>query len=295
MSTTGTFNQALAAYRDWIGMSTEPGDPPSRGRGRPRRTQQIVVAGDFHVPFHSRAALKALVREEANHTDLLVINGDLMDAWSTSRYPKSRRLVDPCSELAEAQAVLSLLAGHFRSIRIIAGNHDCRPSKYLIERLPPEILDYIRETGPMVFRPLEFIAAGLKNVQVVEPIKSGFAEFAFIHQVGDLVCTHAESYSKIPNRASGNVNLWIHSFALPEKIVQAPVRCIVQAHTHQGGSVMGDFGTLCIEGGCMSDLQEYHGSARISTPRPLARGWSRIYQTGGVTDIRESRFIPFVG
>ena len=286
-----SFDDALAAYRKWIGMSSPP--VYTHPISQPGSSQKIVAAGDFHCPFHHREATRALIEEESGSTDVLVLNGDLGDFWSTSRFPKSKRLVDPCEEMAETQALLTLLASQFRRIIILAGNHDERPKKYFAGLLPPEMMDYVRLTGPMVFKPLEFMAAGLGNVEVKEAVRVEGADFEFICQFGDLVCSHAEAYSIIPNRATGIVNKWVHSFAIPSGVVTGPVRAIVQAHTHQGGSVLGDYGVLCVEGGCMSTLQDYHGSPKIMTPRPLAQGWSVIHQVGGVTDRRESRFIPF--
>lgn len=250
------FDTALAAYRKWVGADADPLSPPGRGRGRPPKRTKTVIAGDFHVPFHHKEALKALIREEAADTDLLILNGDLGDFWSTSRFPKSKRLVEPCGELRETQVVLSILSQHFRKIKIVRGNHDARPRKFLTDALPPEVLDYIEMTGPAVFGPLEFISAGLKNVEVVDPILTENAEFAFLYQHNDLLCSHAETYSKISGRATGNVNQWVHSFAVPAGVIKAPIRVIVQAHTHQSATFMGDYGTLCIEGGCMSTLQD---------------------------------------
>ena len=286
-----TFDSAYASYKQWIGMTTAITTPA----GDSVAPSKIVVAGDFHCPFHHKDAVKALIEEEAGDTDLLVINGDLLDCWGTSRFPKSKRLTDPCSEMAETQALLVLLASKFKRIKMLGGNHDARPKNYLTNLLPPDILDYINLTGPMVFNPLKFLAQGLGNVELVNPIKSGFAEFPFLYQIGDLVCTHAEVFSTINNKATGTVNHWIRAFAIPEGIISVTVRAICQGHSHQGGSVMGDYGVLCIEGGCMSQTQDYHGSAKIQSPRPVVRGWSVVYQNEGVTDQRHSRFIPFHG
>ena len=74
--------------------------------------------------------------------------------------------------------MLALLASHFRKIKLIGGNHDSRPRKLLAEHLPPEVLDSIALTGPIVFQPLQFLAAGRENVEVVAPIKSDFATFS---------------------------------------------------------------------------------------------------------------------
>ncbi len=288
---TITFDEALASYQKWIGMSghvrTSAPRPTKEGR------EKIVIASDFHCPFHHKEAVAALIEEEAATADLLVIAGDIGDFWSTSRFPKNTRLTDPCSEMAETQALLTLLASKFKRVKLFGGNHDNRPKNFIASYLPPDVLDYIRLTGPMVFKPLEFMAAGLENVEIVEPLATGCAEFAFLHQIGDLVATHAETYSIIPNRATGNVNKWLHSFAIPAGIISGPVRAVVQGHTHQGGSVLGDYGVLCIENGCMSQLQDYHGTAKIMTPRPLAQGWSVVYQEHGRTSHRDSRFIPF--
>lgn len=73
------------------------------------------------------------------------------------------------------------------------------------------------------------------------------------------------------------------------------VGCVVEAHTHQAGTTLNDFGCLGIEGGCMSSLQDYHSDSKIRTPRPLAPGWSVIFQENGVTDRRESRFRSYLG
>jgi hypothetical protein len=90
---------------------------------------------------------------------------------------------------------------------------------------------------------------------------------------------------------SGPVLQWLKSFAEPQGIVQ-PFRCVVQAHTHQGGSVHGDFGVLAIEGGCLCPTQGYQADAKIRSTRPPALGWTVIVQENGITNHRESRFIP---
>src|SRR3954454_12483146 len=96
-----SFDQAFVAYSQWIGMSGVPFTPERRGR--PHKRRRIVGAGDFHVPFHSREALRELINREGGKADLLVINGDLTDCWSTSRWPKSKRETDPRSEFLEGQ------------------------------------------------------------------------------------------------------------------------------------------------------------------------------------------------
>src|SRR5436305_1209247 len=114
MGTSPSFDTAFAAYRDWIGWSGVPFSPEHFGGTY--KSQRIIGAGDFHVPFHDRQAVKELIDRESRTADLLVLNGDLADCWSTSRWPKSKRETDPRSEFLEAQVVLTTLAEHFKEI-----------------------------------------------------------------------------------------------------------------------------------------------------------------------------------
>jgi hypothetical protein len=287
-----SFDAAFASYQEWIGYTLDPVVPERRGR--PHKRKRIVAAGDFHVPFHSREALRELIRREAGIADLLVIAGDLADCWSTSRWPKLKRETDPRSEFLETQAVLNLLSSHFKQIVVVSGNHDSRPKKYLAERLPPDVMDYLQLTAPGALNPLELMAAPLRNVSIAPAIQAGNASFDFLFQAGDCIFSHAESYSKIPNRAvSGPVLQWLKSFAEPQGIVQ-PFTTVVQAHTHQAGTVHGDFGVLAIENGCMCGVQGYQSDAKIRSTRPPVLGWSVIFQENGITDHAESRFISLI-
>jgi hypothetical protein len=103
-----SFDEAYEVYRQWIGASSSY---YTRQAAEAVADEKIVIAGDLHVPFQHMEAIQALVEEESADTTTLVLNGDLGDFWSTSRFPKSKRLVTPCEELAQAQAVLTLLAG----------------------------------------------------------------------------------------------------------------------------------------------------------------------------------------
>jgi hypothetical protein len=154
------------------------------------------------------------------------------------------------------------------------------------------MMDYLELTAPGALNPLSLMAAPLKNVSLAPTLKADNASFDFLYQHGDCVFTHAEAYSKVPNRAvSGPVLQWLKSFAEPQGIVR-PFTTIVQGHTHQAGAVHADFGVLAIEGGCMCPTQSYQGNAKIQSTRPPVLGWCLIVQENGVTNHAESRFIP---
>jgi hypothetical protein len=284
-----TFDQAYAEYKNWIGMSGTHKTPAA-----PTLTQErlkIISASDFHVPFHHRGALKALL-EEAPSTDLLVIPGDFLTSWSWSRWPKGKKETEPLEEFREGQAVLTLLAESFKRIVVFGGNHCHRTRKYLAERLPPEVMSYLAVTAPGALNPLSLMASELKNVEIAESISKDHATFDFLWQHGDCVFSHAEKYSVIPGKAAtGPVLHWLKSFAEPMGIVKN-VRTLVQAHTHQLSYAVADFGVLAIESGCLCEVESYIGDAKIMSPRPPTLGWVEIHQTNGRTDWRMSRPIP---
>jgi UDP-2,3-diacylglucosamine pyrophosphatase LpxH len=60
-----------------------------------RRSQMVVVANDFHVPFHDAIALALFQRFlRREQPDWLILNGDLMDFWEVSRFDLTPRAGD---------------------------------------------------------------------------------------------------------------------------------------------------------------------------------------------------------
>jgi hypothetical protein len=83
------------------------------------------------------------------------------------------------------------------------------------------------------------------------------------------------------------------SFSEPQGIVK-PFTTLVQAHTHQAGTVHGDFGLLCMEKGGMCPTLGYQSDAKIRSTRPPVLGRSVIIHEDGITDHSESRFVPLL-
>lgn len=289
---SGDFDVQMNVYRQYIGWHKEAAIcslPPTCNPDR-----KIVIANDFHAPFQHEGALAELIRREAADTDLLVLGGDVADMWSFSRFSKLRRVSTPIHDFQQTQKVMNTLSENFRAIDIIEGNHCTRQWKYMAELLPVEVLEYLEVVAPAAIHPLEKICEELPNVNFVQPRQTGFAEFPFLHQVGDAIISHAEVYSKIPNRAVGNLIQWLQSFATPSGIVNPNWRVALQAHTHQAGKTHCDFGKVGFELGCMCHTQEYQGSPKIQSVRPIVRGWTVLYQDeNGRTDINRSHFHQF--
>lgn len=253
---------------------------------------RITAVGDVHVPAQDDEALAHIVRETKDVTDILVDCGDSADNYNFSRYEKYKRTHSALDELTRLQAYYVNLAETYPEVHIMWGNHDARFIKWLVRLgVPPEALEYLEYCAPgITTNPAARILDGIANVKIVQPIKKDFAEFPFIHQINDVVFSHAERFSKIPNKAVGDVIQWLMSFGLHAGIVK-PFRMVVQAHTHQAGTTFNNFGIVGIENGCVTKLPDYAGDSKRLSERVPVIGYTRIYQNDGVTDLARSNFI----
>lgn len=85
-------------------------------------TKKIVIASDFHIPFHSEKALKELLKQDA---ETLIIAGDFADMFCASRHVKDTSWISMKEEMASLRAVAELISENFKEVYWINGNHDC--------------------------------------------------------------------------------------------------------------------------------------------------------------------------
>ncbi|RMH18637.1 MAG: hypothetical protein D6698_06810 [Gammaproteobacteria bacterium] len=99
-----------------------------------------VVLSDIHIPYHCPSALAiAMDYTESLKPDRIVLNGDIVDMYSVSRYMKDPLRIDTFQEeLDQARDFLRLLRQQNPKAKItfIKGNHEARIEKFLIDRAP---------------------------------------------------------------------------------------------------------------------------------------------------------------
>lgn len=275
-----SYDEALAQYRRYIGQTSPPSRPAS-----PRKfsTERIVIASDFHAPFHHVEALVDLLKVEA---DTFILAGDLQDHYSISRFLKYQS-VPMSQELAAAQFILDAVAAKFPRVRCIEGNHDTpRFEKLLADRLPHEAIDIIRylsKTGDL--SSMRALCGQFKNVELVTNMVNGH-QVGWYLQHGDLLVTHAEKYSVVPGAALRGIERWFSMF--DQTLGLQPWRMVVQAHTHAMAMFAYGSDQLLVECGCMCQVHGYQLQARIAgTPQRL--GWVTLEQRDGVTNFDSVR------
>lgn len=241
--------------------------------------ERIVVAGDFHAPFHEPDLVARLVEAERG-SDVLIINGDLQDFYSISRFTKYER-VSIEDELAAVDALLGKCSEAFGEVVLVCGNHD-RPrfERQLRNLLTPELVEVVLFLTGGHLDPIAMLAKRYPNVRIAShPV--GRHAVGWFYQRGDLICAHAEKFSRVPGSALRTIHEWLaertHALGLQ------PWRVLVQAHTHQLGLLPWMADSMLIEGGCMCQTHGYQLDAKIAG-RPQRRGYVTLDQVDGRTN-----------
>lgn len=119
------------------------GLPPSKAeRWSPHTlevTGRVGILSDVHVPYHSEIAVAAAVEFlKAADIQALLLNGDICDFYSISRWMKDPRSRDFVGELEAVRGFLGWLRQEFPDIPIVlkSGNHEERWNHYIWQHAP---------------------------------------------------------------------------------------------------------------------------------------------------------------
>lgn len=102
-------------------------------------TGLFAVLPDIHIPFHNRESIqKALEDAKLVHPTKILINGDLSDFYSCSRFDRNPKLRDFKDEVIQTRQFLVGLRETFPEAEIIwkLGNHEERWEAYLWAKCP---------------------------------------------------------------------------------------------------------------------------------------------------------------
>lgn len=98
-----------------------------------------LVLCDIHVPYHDLEALQTAIDYGRKlKPDVVLLNGDVLDYYRISRFPKSKNRPTVLDELKQANQLFKYLRSTFPKSRIIYkhGNHDERYEAYVMEHSP---------------------------------------------------------------------------------------------------------------------------------------------------------------
>lgn len=280
-----TTDECWAVIDEAIGMKRTQFKHPQNWQAKSE--QRIVVAGDFHAPFHDVEAVAELIAREGPYTDTLIISGDLFDLYAVSRFPKREPMTIE-QEWAAGTALLAQLASAFPDVLIIHGNHDERVERQLRAMLPPELVHAVEILTGGDFSLIKQAAKRHSNVRVAHHVAEGGYSLPWLVQVGDLIVSHAEKYSITPGAALRKIEEALADFEHVYRLKDW--RVLIQAHTHTHSSLIWHADKYLWEGGCMClNPQGYQMTARVGG-RSQKQGYITLTQHEGKTDVNSVRF-----
>jgi len=252
-------------------------------------SDKILVLSDLHEPYGN----ESVYSEALNHKDAgtLVIPGDIGDYYSKSRFRKTKHVIFK-DEVRAVFYRLEWMSRHWRSIKIMIGNHDNRPEK-TIAGLFDGNADLLILTEQNL---LKRLASYFENIEVVgTQIEGTGIGLTHIYQHGDIIFTHGEMSHTRKEMTLAKVSEYLYKWK--RVLGLKPYTVIAQAHNHQ--ELKTSEGTerwfmLPTASDPYSLGFEYIFSSRMYG-RPPKVGYSVFYQKDGVTDYNKSHniIIPY--
>lgn len=135
--------QKTGAEREHGKAGYVPSCPPSISEtweplvvDRPERT---LVLSDVHVPFHDDDAVQAAVKYgKSRKPTTVILNGDIADCFSVSRYVKNPKFRDLRREIEDTKQFLRWIRHEFKKADILYkfGNHEVRLDHFVWTKAP---------------------------------------------------------------------------------------------------------------------------------------------------------------
>lgn len=195
---------------------------------------RILCISDLHVPFQLPVDT---YRDFVGIVDTLVINGDVVDCTSISKFPKMYRS-DLVEDMKEAKNYIIEIVKLIRPKKVVIndGNHDIRLGAYLsrnvdfdvAQLLPNSVLQLICNDG--------FYKINKKTIEkeYITPLCDDMIKIGVMFEytndwkcvIGDSIFTHPKSYS------SGTLKTAEKAKQFFQDNYDRPFKTIVMAHTH---------------------------------------------------------------
>jgi predicted phosphodiesterase len=194
------------------------------------------IFGDVHIPYHSISGLTAyLTWLQTRNPDTIIINGDLVDYHSLSRFVKDPKARNLAEERAATLQFFDVLRRMFPKARIIwkLGNHEERQEIYLALKAP-ELLDLEELEYQNIFKLANYGIELVKDKRII--------------RLGKLPVIHGHEY---PTPVLGPVNAARGLFLRTKET--AIVNHHHQVSEHTESTLSGEMIT-CWSLGCLCEL-----------------------------------------
>lgn len=238
-------------------------------RGATGVATRILCLSDFHVPFELPIQTFA---DYCGQVDILVINGDVVDMQSISKFPKVYR-VSPMEEIIKGRQYLINLINFIKPKKVVItyGNHDKRFINYLAKNLDTDIIELMPDTV------LELIFVDgfrhydkrTKSKTEYEPLINVFPDIEIVYaddwkyKIGKTWFAHPSAFSSETLKTCERTMDYFH------KTDKETFDCVVLAHTHTTAYSKNGYINLYEEGACCDVTKMNYYDGKLSRPQKM--------------------------
>lgn len=281
--------------RDALGLDITPDELRKRAAGMliydeclhndSNVAERILCISDAHVPFNLPANI---FQDYACRVDTLIFNGDILDCYSCSSFPKLFKLGIDEELVAGRQYLLDVInLIRPKKVIIVTGNHEHRLRRHLVDRLTPDFcsiftdnpLEFIVEYGFRVkdkINKTETHYSSLRDALADTEIEIEFDGGWYIKE-GNVLFVHPLAYSAGMLKTTEKA---INSFLRLDRTFTG----LVMAHTHKIGSFV-QGGIKMYEQGCVCDLSRLdYADGKLQLPNQNGFMYICLDNDGNIID-----------
>ncbi len=231
-----------------------------------RVADRILCISDLHYPFH----LPVSTFKQYRNVDTLILNGDLLDMQSISKFQRSYR-ISPLEEMIGCRQHLIELIEFISPKRVIInkGNHELRFGNYLAKHLDNEMQELMPETALDLMINDGFYHYDKRTHAKVwyEPLTKVFDGRIDVSYTGEWWCKYGKTIFAHPLAYSSGMLKTTEKAANYFYRVTSDFDTVVLAHTHKLGMyVQGDV-TLYEQGACCDTGKLCYADGGLTLPQ----------------------------
>ena len=241
---------------------------------------KILSLSDLHIPFENKDVIQHALDNHSD-ADILVLNGDFLDLFSVSKWPKDKGFLLR-HEYELGIEWLKVFSKIFKKVVLVRGNHDNRLHSYFMSNLDSGVCFL---THP---DPLERMANGysfspdgkLTKLYEFDNVIYKSGTCSWYVKIGDALFAHPSGGSKIHMKLATNT---------AEKFLpREEFSTLVIGHSHRMGHIFWN-NKLLIEQGCTCVPMEYESDPKMKYG-PQTFGYAVVYlNKDGKVDFNLSR------
>lgn len=231
--------------------------------------RRILAISDLHIPFQLPVET---FEQYKNQIDVLVLNGDINDFQSISKFRKVYR-INPMQEIIQARQYIIQLIEYLnpKQVYVNKGNHDQRFQNYLAKNLDTDLLSLMPGTQlDLILKDgLTYYDKANHNKTYYEPIADIFHSrgIEIIYnddwkcKIGKAWFLHPLAFSKSTLKTSENAMNYLH------KIDAEPFDTVVLGHTHKIGYTKLGQVHLYEQGSCCKTEKLNYMDGKLTDPQ----------------------------